>query len=144
MRRYIITSPKFKGKVEALYDLKQILFRIDFAAAELNKEQVSYLKGRIPVMMDNILAAFENTPLLVTEADFEVTFEDFKREYPYKRNTHLAEAYWPRLTSSQQYQAFTAAIDYRAYCEKNKSWYKPQIAETWLKKQEYRNEWKTL
>ena len=115
MRRFLVTSQKFKGKVEALYDLKQILFRIDFAAAELTKEQISYLKGRIPVIMDNMHPAFENTGLIITEADFEVTFQDFKREYPYKRNTHLAEAYWPRLTSSQQYQAFIAAIYYRAY-----------------------------
>ncbi|MDP1812360.1 MAG: hypothetical protein Q8K66_13240 [Sediminibacterium sp.] len=144
MRRFVITSSKFKGQVEALYNLKQLLFRVDFNAAELTKEGIAYIKHRIPVHEENIYDAFKETGITAIEADFEVSFDDFKREYPYKRNTHLAEAYWPRLTSSQQYQAFIAAIDYRAHCAKNKSWYKPMIAETWLKKEEYRNDWKNM
>lgn len=121
------------------------LCRIDYTKASgLNPAQIKLYKDRITIKSENIYSAFEGTGVQVEEVDFEVTFQDFIREYPYKRNTHLAESYWPRLTSSEQYQAFCAAIDYRKYCERNKGWYNPKIAETWLKKAEFKNKWRDL
>lgn len=144
MKRFLLSSPNVKGNIEVLYDQKQLLFRLDFKSVILTREQLKFVKNRVPVMEENIYEAFKETSLHVNEVPFEVTFEDFKREYPYKRNTHLAAVYWPRLSSSQQYQALVGAIEYRGYCERNKKWYNPQIPETWLKKQEFLNDWKSM
>lgn len=145
MRRFKLSHANITGWVEAWYDLQGKLVRIDYANANnISTDVQRTYKNLIPVLVDNIQAAFEKTPVVITEADFEVLFEDFRREYPYKRNTHLAEAYWPKLSSSEQFRAFCAAIEYRKYCSRNSKWYKPQIAETWLKKKEYLNDWKSL
>ena len=145
MKRYLLTSPTFKGHIEALYDSVGILCRLDWTKATgLVPGSVHNYKLRIPVQAENIYEAFKETGVRVEEAEFEVTFEDFIREYPYKRNTHLASAYWPKLSASAQYMAFCAAIEYRKYCERNSSWYRAMICETWLKKEEYKNDWRNL
>jgi hypothetical protein len=143
MQRYILTSPATKGKVEAIYNSSGILHRIDFAGADLTKEQVYGYKNRIPVLSLNIYEAFQSTNVIVAEAEFEVSFEDFKREYPYKRNTHLAQKFWPKMTSGQQYKAFCAAVAYRKFLEKN-TWQSPKLPEKWLKDEEYLNDWNSL
>jgi hypothetical protein len=143
MRKFAITSPKFKGKVEAMYNLDGQLSKIDFSAAELNEDGVKWLKHRISASLEGIFDCFKDTGLSVQEEDFEVTFEDFWREYPYKRNKHLASDYWLKMTTSQQYTAFMAAIEYRKYCDRNK-WYNAMIADTWLKKGQFKNDWKNL
>lgn len=145
MKRFKITNHTFKGHIDVIYDFSGILCRIDWTKSTgLTPALIKAYKDRIPIKSENAYAAFEGTGVQVDEVDFEVSFQDFIREYPYKRNTHLAEAYWPRLTSAEQYQAFCAAIEYRKYCERNKSWYNPKIAETWLKKAEFKNDWRNL
>ncbi len=145
MQRFLITSPTFKGHIEALYDSNGRIFRMDFGkASDLSDEQLRGYKIRIPVIYDHMEEAFKDTKVKWEAADMEVTFQDFMREYPYKRNTHLAEAYWPTMTSSQQYQAFVAAITYRKYCERKKGWYTPMIPVKWLKTGEYKNNWSEL
>lgn len=144
MRRFVFTSPGFTGCVESMYDSKGRLLRIDFSKATMTEKAISWFKQRMPVIIDNIEAAFDGVNCTVKEEDIEVSFEDFWRVYPYKRNRHLAEAYWPKLTTNQQYQAFVNAIEYRKYCERHKKWYNPKIAEAWLKQKEYMNDFKNL
>ncbi|MBS1641567.1 MAG: hypothetical protein JSR11_03730 [Bacteroidetes bacterium] len=148
MRRFKLTSTgNFKGYAEALYDINGIIWRINFAnCSDISKDALKWFKTAIPVCVENMEANFKNTPAVkVEEVDFEVTFDDFKREYPYKRNTHLAEAYWPKLTSSKQYSAFIAAITYRKYLAKpNNKWQTPMLPEKFLKEEQWRNDWKAL
>jgi hypothetical protein len=80
----------------------------------------------------------------IKEEDFDISLEDFEREYPYSRNYHLLKALWPKLPKKEKVLAYFAAIQYRKYCERNAHWYKPKIAETWIKKQEYKNDWRKM
>lgn len=143
MRRFILKTTKFTGHIEVLYNLEGQLRKIDFSAVNLSDEAVKWFKIRTAVRVENIEAGFEGTGVIAEEAEFEVTFEDFMREYPYKRNTHLARAHWPKMTSSQQYQAFMAAIEYRKNCDKN-TWRNKMIADKWLKTEQYKNNWREL
>jgi hypothetical protein len=142
MRRFLIKG-RFKGKVEVIYDGNGLLRKIDFAGAELTAEAVKWFKARTAVRVENINEGFENY-VTIAEAEFETTFADFRREYPYTRNAHLAEKYWPTMTSSNQYRAFIEAVEYRKYCERNSNWYKPKMADKWLKEQQYLNNWREL
>lgn len=148
MRRFVFTSPTtFKGFVEAVYDAAGNLWRMDFSKAiNIAPNWIKGFKERIPVQVDNIEPAFAAINYVkVQEKDFEVLFEDFKREYPYLRNTHLAEAYWPRLKPSEQFLAYLAAIDYRIYCD-TRQLQKQYILlpEKFLKTQQWLNNWKEL
>lgn len=143
MRRFIITHPSLSGKIEAHYNGDAILRKIDLSGATLTGDQVKWFKANITVMADNLIPHMEAQKVLVTEADFEVTVEDFLREYPYARNTHLVREYWPKMTTVDQYRAFLGASEYRQYLLRN-TWQKAKIAAKWLKDKEYLNEWRKL
>ena len=143
MRRFVFTSNGFSGSFEAMYDNNGRLLKIDFSNATITEKAISWFKTRMPVIIDNLEAAFDGVNCKYKEEDIEVSFEDFWRVYPHKRNRHLAEAYWHKMTSNEQYLAFVAAIDYRKYCELN-TWYNAKIAESWLKTKEFKNNWKKM
>lgn len=139
MKRLIITSTKFEGKAELIYHSGRLV-TIDISNAVMSDDVVVAFKRAVPVYMDSLAKSFGEGTTIV-EAEYEVTFDDFIREYPYKRNTHLAREHWPKMGKDDQVKAFFAAIDYRKYCDRNK-WYNPKIAEGWLKKKEFLNDWK--
>ena len=145
MRRFTITIPNQKTPIELLYNSEGILRKIDFCGLVLKSEGVLWFRNRIPVQVEHVFTAFEGMKVTVAEAELEITFEDFAREYPYKRNSHLARKYWPKMTTSQQMQAYYAAVDYRAYLSKPvNDWRTAKLPEKWLKDQEYLNNWKEL
>ena len=145
MRRFLLTNSKFKGQVELVYNIDGHIQRIDLSETDMTVEQRYGAVCKVPLTihhLENKVGLHEST--IVVEAEFEVSFEEFWREYPYKRNRHLAEAYWQKMDKTSQVLAWIAAKAYRKYCEKNSKWYNPQIAETWLKKKEYQNQWHIL
>jgi hypothetical protein len=144
MKRFILTSSQFIGKVEAIYDMNGKLQKIDFAGAELSVEFIKAFKIRITLLAANMYEAFKETGITVTEAEFEVSFEDFKREYPYKRNTHLAQKQWALMTSGEQYKAFVEAMNYRKFLAKQTWKQNPKLPEKWLKDKEYLNDYTKL
>lgn len=147
MRLYHFTSAQnFKGYVEAIYDRNNLLWKISFACAtNLSKEGIDWFKKNIPVLQENLEERFaEIKNITVTEKEFEVTFDDFKREYPYSRNMHLALLDWNKETSSVQYEIFIGAIEYNKHCKKNDKWYKPMLPQRFIKDKEYKNNWQAL
>lgn len=143
MKLYLISNPKrFSGSINVLYKEGQ-LSRIDLASADIEAPVLEKFLTCIHPLEELILTKF-GSETTVIEGEFEVSFDDFLREYPYKRNTHLAREVWPKLSKVEQVQAFEAAKEYRKYCEREKAWYKPKIAEAWLRKKEFLNDWKTL
>ncbi len=144
MRRFLITSPRFTGNIEVHYDASDIICAI-FFRANLEPKGLQWLKARIPATgsMD-IEQAFEGQPVTIEQKEFEVTWDDFKREYPYSRNMHLALAYWPKLNSSDQYQCFISLAEYRKYYERNREWYKYMLPEKYLKTKQWLNQWAKL
>jgi len=142
MRRFLITSAKFQGTAEVLYNDDGRLCTIDIRGSEMNDETIAAFKRAVPVYVYSLEKSFGEGSVVV-ESDYEVSFDDFIREYPYKRNTHLAREYWhQKMNKADQVKAFFAAIDYRKYCDREATWYKPKIAEGWLRKKEFLNDWK--
>jgi hypothetical protein len=145
MRLYLISNArKFKGAVHVVYDVDGRLLKVDFSATDLDALKVEQMLKLISGAESAVGVNFKNADTIIVQGDFELTFEDFMREYIYKRNTHLAREYWPKMKKEDQVQAYVAATAYRKYCEREKGWYKPMIADTWLKKKEYLNDWKNL
>jgi hypothetical protein len=145
MKLYLISNSKrYTGAVHVVYDTAGKLAKIDFTNTNLALGDVEKMLPLFSGHVSEVQAKFKNADTVIVEGDFEVSFEDFMREYPYKRNTHKARELWPRLKKEEQVQAFLAATAYRKYCDRENKWYKPKIAEAWLRGKEFLNDWKTL
>jgi hypothetical protein len=142
MRRFRLTSDKFKGTAELWFNFDSLLCRMDFIDSELSYEQIQWLCKNVSPHVESFVSLLPSG-IKCTEIPFELTLEDFKREYPYSRNYHLLDAIWSKLNKREHVLIYFRAIEYRKYCERNK-WYKPMIAATWLSRKEYLNDWKNL
>jgi hypothetical protein len=145
MRRFLIKSNRFDGTAELNYNDSETLCLIDCTKTNMNAETVYAFKKAVPVTIAILL---ENKAFAagthIIESDFEISQSDFEREYPYSRNYHLLDDLWPKIKKADQVKAYFSAIEYRKYCDRNKDWYKPRIAEAWLKKREYLNDWRKM
>ena len=142
MKLYLISNPKrFSGSIQTLYKEGQ-LQKIDFSSADIAAPVLEKFLTCIAPSEEQLVTKF-GSDTLVIEGEFEVSFDDFSREYPYKRNTHLSRAYWPKMSKAQQVQAYEAAKAYRKYLERE-IWQKPMISDKWLKTELYLNDWTKL
>lgn len=144
MKRFLITSPRFTGTAEIWYNFEGLLCHFDLNECVMDYNQIRYLLENISPDYETAKGLAAGTALKMVEMPFEITREDFEREYPYSRNYHLLVPYWPRMPKKEQVIAFFGAIQYRKYCERNASWYKPKIAYSWLTKKEYLNDWRKM
>lgn len=143
MRRFIVSSPAFAGNIDLVFR-EDVLIKIDATNANLPPVIMRIFKEKAPVQIDELETAFKGTHATIVEADFEIKLEDFIRDYPYKRNTHLLPEIWNKMSKADQVLAWQAAGEYRKYCQRNQSWYKAKIAAAWLKAKEYLNNWREL
>ncbi len=143
MRRFLITAPSYTGEAEIMFDESGRLVRIDVMKTDMQPPVINPFKAMIPADVASLNDALAAKKVTVVEVDFEISLDDFKREYPYSRNYHLLTTRWGKLTKTEQVQAYYAAIEYRKYCKRN-DWYKPKIADSWLANKEFLNDWKKM
>lgn len=143
MVQYILTGKKIKGEV-AIFYLDGKVVKIDLTDADLDAPQKSWLLKNIALEESVLEQMMTLLPeCMLVQEDYEVTLDDFKREYPYQRNSHLLPPIWDKMKPADRVQAVEQARWYRKYCSRNE-WYKPKIAAKWLKDKEYLNNWKKL
>jgi hypothetical protein len=144
MRRFIITSERIVSEIEVWYNFDGMLCRIDLVNTNLDYKKTQYLLQNLSPDVEQFKGMLSGASLVIKEVPFALTLDDFKREYPYSRNFHLLATRWSTLNAKEHVRAYFAAIDYRHYCERNNTWYKPKIADSWLAKKEFLNNWKTM
>src|SRR5688500_6703395 len=99
MNRYIITSSKFTGEINVLYGLDNRLLYIDFMKCDLNAEQITYFKDKLPIhYSENFGGVFGRSELTVIKEGFKVTFEQWWNRYNVKHNKLRAEKIWNKLS----------------------------------------------
>lgn len=143
MKRFYITSPGFNGTAEIWYNYEGLLCYINLNDCVMNYTQIKYLLENISADYETAKVLATGTRLVMIEQDFEITLDDFKREYPYSRNYHLLESRWAKLNKKEQVAAYFSAIQYRQHLARNK-WQNPMIADTWLSKKQFLNDWRKL
>ena len=144
MRRFLITSDKYSGTAEALYNDTGVLCRIDCFHTDMTVDVITAFKRAVPgYVYDMVEGKSFSKETMIIESDFEISLDDFKKEYPYSRNYHLLINRWAKMNKTEQVEAYYAAIEYRKYCKKN-DWYKPKIADSWLANKEFKNDWKKM
>jgi hypothetical protein len=142
MRRFIISSNKFKGQVELVYNSAGVICIIDMFQAVIDTEMVLRFKDAIPVTVENLLAgnAFSKATTIV-ETDFTITFEMFWQQYDKKINRKRCEPLWNKLSKNKQVTAWAGIDAYNKFLQLN-SWRKKADPETYLRNEMFDNEWK--
>jgi hypothetical protein len=145
MRRFIITSPKFAGQAELVYNEKETLIMIDCTRAGMDEVTIAAFKRAVPVTISTLAgpASGFSSGTLIVEADFVVSFKRFYDEYPLKRNRYKVEQVWNKLNKPDQVKAFYSLHFYKKYLSKN-NWLQPMIGDRYLRNKEYETEWNKL
>jgi hypothetical protein len=143
MKRFYISSAKFTGTAEIWYNQEGLLCFINLNDCLMDYRQIKYLIQNISPAYETAKGLAAGTELVMQENSFEITLEDFKREYPYSRNYHLLDSRWAKLNKKEQVTAYFSAIQYRNFLKRN-TWQNPMIADTWLSKKQYLNDWRKI
>ena len=147
MKKYLLSSPSFTGTIELLYvDGENVL--VDFRNSVLSFKQKHWFLRNVAVLeiaIEEMVVAMKSVTCV--QEDYVVSLDDFKREYPYQRNSHLLPPIWEKLSKSVQVMCVVSARKYRKWCEREKQKnpnYTPKIAAGWLRERQYINDWDNL
>lgn len=145
MRRFLITSPKYNGQAELVYNEKETLCMIDCTKTDMDETVITAFKKAVPAKVSSLLGTCTSfsADTVIVESDFIVSFKRFYDEYPMKRNRFKAEEVFNRMNKTEQVKAFYSLHHYKKYCSKNQ-WYTPMIADKYLRNKEYETEWNKL
>ena len=143
MKRYSVTSPKYAGEVELLYNDSGTLAKIDFTQTDMDPFKVSKFKSLVPATESDLPEAFINTNVTVVAAEYAITFELFYKDYPMKRNPLRAKSVFDRLSKTDQVKAYVNLSAYIKYLRRN-TWLSPKMAEKYLRDREFENDWSKL
>lgn len=141
MRRFIITSPKFTGSVELIYNSDGMLDGIDFSKLPSNPFNRNRFKEVIPIALANLETAFKETLCTIVEAAFEITFDMFWSRYNKKINKSRCLPLWDKLNKTEQVKAWQGIEGYEAFL-KATPWRTKCDPETYIRNKMWENEWK--
>jgi hypothetical protein len=140
MRRFVITSPKFNGQAELVYNEHDILCMIDCTKSDMNDVIISAFKKAVPATLALLQSGTGFTPdTTVVESNFVVSFKRFYDEYPLKRNRFRAEKVFEKLTGTQQVQAYYSLSHYKRYLTRTGIF--AMGADKYLSDHHYETEW---
>lgn len=142
MRKFLITSPKYNGAVEVVYNERSTLCIIDAGKTDMSEDVMNHFKKIVPVNMHLLLDGpnMFSADTVICESDFVITFKQFYDNYPLKRNRYKAEKVFEGMNKTEQVKAFYSLHNYKKYMNRN-SWYTPMIADKYLRNREYETEW---
>ena len=142
MNRFLVTSEKFTGTVELLFNEKGTLCKIDMTQAALNEDAVVAFKRAAPhnlhTLMKNEWCGKETT---VIQGDFVVSFEMFWTDYRNKINKKRCIPLWEKLSKPKQVAAYYGISRYDKFLHKN-SWRTKADPENYLRNEMWENEYK--
>lgn len=142
MRRFQITSEKFNGVAELLFNDKAILCRIDCTQTDMDAVTVAAFKKASPATIELLQAGGCFTAgTTVVEADFEVTFEMFWRKYNHKINRKRCEPLWAKLSKADQVKAFYGIDVYDKFL-KQTGWRNKVDPEKYIREAYWENDWR--
>lgn len=143
MRRFIITSPKFEGQAELVYNEKDTLCIIDCSKSDMDEQTITMFKRAVAPTIPLLLAGrCFSADTVVRESDFVVSFKRFYDDYPLKRNRYRAEKLWEKLNGSQQVQAYYSLSHYQRYLTRTQIF--AMGADRYLSERHFETEWNKL
>lgn len=139
MRRFLITSQKFGGQAEVIYNDADVLCKIDCIDTDMNAVTIRHFKAAVGADIASIGVLLPNC--VIVEADYEVSFEMFWKKYNKKINKSRCTLLWNKMNKTMQVQAFFGIDAYDKYLKKE-SWRSKADPETYLRNRYWENEYK--
>ena len=136
MKRFLITSPKFTGQAELLYE-NGALRKIDVSDTNMGVAAVHQFKAQAPAQMELLKESFSNATTII-EAEYEISFDMFWVKYRKKINKSRCILLWGKLNKSAQALAYFGIEAYDKYLQKE-GWRSKADAETYLRNQYWEN-----
>lgn len=139
MRRFLITSPKFTGQAEVIYNAASVLCKIDCTDTDMNAVTIKHFKAAVGAEIASIGALLPNC--IIVEAEYEVSFEMFFDKYKKKLNKARCILLWSKMSKTMQVQAYHGIDAYEKYLKKE-HWMSKAHPETYLRNKYWENEYK--
>jgi hypothetical protein len=140
MKRFLITSTKFTGTAELLYDSKGQLVVIDCIKAQMEPDVMYHFKRACPLHHAMFATAFSSDTTII-EAEYEIPFDEFWNRYSKKINRKRAEAEWSKLNIAERVAAYYGIEVYDEFLKRVKVRQKLD-PENYLKQRSWENEWR--
>lgn len=140
MRKFLITSEKFRGTAELVYNKRDCLQVIDVTNTDLSGDLLKHFKASVPVHITGLESAFSAGTSIV-ETSFEISFDMFWNAYDQKINRKRCEQLWTRLSMMERIEAWQGIDKYNLFL-KRKEWRNRADPEKYLKEQYWNNDWK--
>lgn len=138
MKRYLITSPRFSGQAEIIYN-EGTLAHISLIDTDMDAATAQAFVRAISGSEEQVSSRFgEDVKIIV--ADVEITFEMFWKAYQKKINKARAVRLWDKMNVSDRASAYIGIRAYNKYLFENK-WRSKADPETYLRNRYWENEY---
>jgi hypothetical protein len=146
MQQYVITNnERYSGDAVVVYNAQGQLIKIDTSATNMDAATLQAFKAIVPVRVQELEAGTGFTAATkIIAQDYEVSFEDFWKKYPLKRNRYKAEECWRRMSKGEQIEAYINIDEYTKWAKKQFEGYQPMLADRYLRSKEYKTNWKKV
>ncbi|HLO37371.1 MAG TPA: hypothetical protein VK173_02665 [Lacibacter sp.] len=115
MNLYYISSQKFSGNAEVLYDADGRLIRIDMSKTNMDVNQVHHFKARVSPAESMLDEYFVGTQVTIVQGTYEVPFLDFWLAYNKKINKARCIALWEKMSAADKVAALQGIRAYDAF-----------------------------
>ncbi|NLN84446.1 MAG: hypothetical protein GX138_08900 [Firmicutes bacterium] len=139
MKKYLLTSPKWEGEIEIVYNDLDLLISIDISRANLAEKQQIYFLRDLPRELYELEKLREKSPhLVITEVNQDVTFEMFWDTYDDKVRSSKKRALraWNKLSKIDRHKAYRFIMRYKQSLYHGTN---PKYAETYLNAELWNN-----
>lgn len=116
MKKYLLTSPKWEGEIEVVYNDLNLMVSIDISRADLAEKQQIYFLRDLPRELAELERLKQKSPMLVvTEVPQEISFEMFWNRYDEKirSSKKRAEKAWNKMSKTDQVKAYSYINKYK-------------------------------
>lgn len=139
MRRFLITSTKYTGQAEVIYNAADVLCKIDCSDTDMNATTIRHFKAAVGAEIASIGQLLPNC--VIVEAAYEITFDMFWKKYNKKINRARCIPLWDKMNKTMQVLAFFGIEPYDKYL-KATGFRGKADAETYLRNKYWENEYR--
>lgn len=131
-KSYIITSTKFDGEIEIVYDEAGSVCGFELRT-QLNIEQLTKFFGKFPITENDIERYKKSNDANIYEVPEDLSFDTFWLNWCGKQaNKERAKILWDKLPKKDKVRCMWSLKAYKRYMERNAHWYNPQYPDSYL------------
>lgn len=139
MKRFLITSPKFTGQAELIYNEDGRLLHVNLVDTDMDAATAQAFVRCVSGDAENVADRFGPDVQIVC-ADVEITFDMFWKAYGKKIKKSRCILLWGKMNKAAQVAAYVGIRKYNKYLYENK-WRGKVDPDTYLRNMYWENEY---